>query len=62
MTVFVLIVLAGIGAVVTLSVCRAAASSDQQLERVFNEWLVRQPKETQPDTCYAAPDKREEIL
>lgn len=53
MMIFALIVLAAFAAVFLLSACKVAAQADEQMERMFNEWLARQPQEVQQDVSLA---------
>lgn len=44
MMIFVLLILSAFVGLFMLSACKAAARADEQMEKSFNEWLVRQEK------------------
>lgn len=39
--------------VLLLSACKVASQADKQMERTFQEWMARQPKEVQQDASLA---------
>lgn len=49
MWIFALIIVAVFSVVLLLSACKVASQADEQMERTFQEWLARQPKEVQQD-------------
>lgn len=53
MWIFALIIVAVFSVVLLLSACKVAAQADEQMERTFQEWLARQPKEVQQDASLA---------
>ena len=53
MWIIALIIVAAFSVVLLLSACKVASQADEQMERTFQEWLARQPKEVQQDASLA---------
>lgn len=53
MIIFALIAFTAVMYLFFLAMCKAASRADEQMERAFNEWLARQPKDKLADATLA---------